>query len=87
MVDTHNVSSITPFVVILTTIWVGVAVLLWSFSEFEFPLYYMLIYVLSLGILELASSLQPQLSSQKWLNRAVIIGFLGWILGMLLYLR
>lgn len=83
MVDTYDSPIITPFVAILILIWVCVAVLLWSFSKFEFTLYYLLMYVFSLGSLELASSLSLRLPSRKWLNRAIATGFVGWILCLL----
>lgn len=85
MVKTYNSPIITPFVVILISIWVCVAVLLWPFSEFEFIRYYLLMYVFSLGILELASSFSFQLPPRKWLNRAIATGFVGWILCLLMY--
>lgn len=76
---------ITPFIVILISVWVCVAVLLWYFNNFGFLMYYMLMYVSFLGILELASSFDFRLPSRKWLNFVVAIGFLGWILSLIVY--
>lgn len=89
LVDTRrqNLLTIIPFVALLISVWVCVAVLLWSFSEFEFLLYYMLLYVSFLGVLELASSLDLRLPSQKWLNFAVAFGFFGWVFSLILYFR
>lgn len=85
LTNLYLLSVITPFIVLLISVWVCVAVLLWYFNNFEFTMYYMLMYVSFLGILELASSFDFRLPSRKWLNFVVAIGFLGWILSLIVY--
>lgn len=87
MSHSRAVPIVTPFIAVLLAAWGCGAVLLWSVSAFDVVLYYLVMYVFSLGILELASSSRLRLPSRVWLNRAITIGFLGWILCLLLYFR
>lgn len=87
MTYSRTVSTVTPFVVVLLAVWGCGGVLLWSVGAFDIVTYYMVMYVFSLGVLELASSSRLQLPSRIWLNRAIVIGFLGWVVSLLLYLN
>lgn len=85
LVDTDNITAITPFAVLLISVWLCMTILFWYFGDFGFLKYYILLYVSFLGSLEIAFSLDLRLPPQKWLTLIVAIGFLGWILSLLAY--
>lgn len=73
-----NRADVRRFVALLLGVWIVIGVLLSAYDSFTIPLYYILIYLAFLLLLELGSAYLLRLRNRKWLNVLIGIGFIGW---------
>jgi len=69
----------------LVLAWASVGVILRAVGIAELAIYYTLMYVSFLGVVELASPHELRPPLRRWLNVTVAIGFLGWVVSLLVY--
>jgi len=82
---TYSSRSTALFPVALALTWVSVGVALRAVGITGLAIYYILMYVSFLGVVELASPHELRPPLQRWLNLTVAIGFLGWLLSLFFY--
>lgn len=70
------------FVVILLSVWTLLALVLYAYDSFSIPLYYVLMYLAFLLVLELGSAYILELRTKRWLYVAIGAGFVGWVVAL-----
>lgn len=81
----NNLPDILPFVALLILTWSCLGAWLWFVVDVESMIYYTLLYVSFLGVVELGSGFGLELPDRRWLNLMIGGGFVGWMLSLLAY--
>lgn len=75
-------TDVRQFVAILIGVWILLALVLFTYDSFSPPLYYVLMYLAFLLLLELGSAYLRQLRNKRWLHVLIGVGFVGWIVAL-----
>lgn len=85
MEDPADGPSVSSFFVLLAAIWCAVSGWFWFVYDGRLTIYYSLLYISFLGVVELGSGFGLQLPKRKWLNLAIVAGFVGWVASLFMY--
>lgn len=81
----NDLSNVFPFVALLLVTWLCLGAWLWFVVNVEPVIYYSLLYISFLGVVELGSGFGLELPNRRWLNLTIGIGFVGWVFSLLIY--
>ena len=86
MEETDGPLDAFPFVVFLILVWTCLGIFLWALGVEEVAVYFSLLYVSFLGVVELGSALGLSLPNRRLVDLTIAVGFGGWILSLAVYL-
>lgn len=74
-----------PFFALLALVWSGLTLWVWFTDIVDVSVYYSLLYVSFLGVVELSSAFDLRLPNRRWLNLTIATGFGAWMLTLFAY--
>jgi hypothetical protein len=79
------VLDLLPFFALLALVWAGLTTWIWFTDIVDVTVYYSLLYVSFLGVVELSSAFDFRLPDRRWLKLTIATGFGAWMLALYAY--
>lgn len=79
------VLDVLPFFTLLALVWACLTAWVWVTDIVDVSVYYSLLYVSFLGVVELGSAFDLRLPNRRWLKLTIATGFGAWMLTLYAY--